>query len=126
MIDQPHLGFGTRLAYGFGAVAQGAKSNGFNYLLLFFYSQVVGLPAEWVSFAILIALIFDAVSDPLIGYFSDNFRSSWGRRHPFMYASAVPVSLAYYFLWAPPVVSGSAAGLLPGARYLYPNHHHPL
>ena len=64
MIDQPHLGFGTRLAYGFGAVAQGAKSNGFNYLLLFFYSQVVGLPAEWVSFAILIALVFDAVSDP--------------------------------------------------------------
>lgn len=108
MIDQPHLGFGTRLAYGFGAVAQGAKSNGFNYLLLFFYSQVVGLPAEWVSFAILIALVFDAVSDPLIGYFSDNFRSSWGRRHPFMYASAVPVSLAYYFLWAPPEWSQEA------------------
>ena len=108
MSDQPHLGFGTRLAYGFGAVAQGAKSNGFNYLLLFFYSQVVGLPAQWVSFAILIALVFDAVSDPLVGYFSDNLRSPWGRRHPFMYASALPVSLAYYFLWAPPEWSQEA------------------
>ena len=107
MIDQPHLGFGTRLAYGFGAVAQGAKSNGFNYLLLFFYSQVVGLPAEWVSFAILIALVFDAVSDPLIATSQTTFAPP-GAGATFMYASAVPVSLAYYFLWAPPEWSQEA------------------
>ncbi|MFP6814515.1 MAG: MFS transporter [Pseudomonadales bacterium] len=92
----------TKLFYGFGAVANGAKSNGFNYLLLFFYSQVVGLPAQWVSLGIFIALLFDAVSDPLVGYISDNFRSRWGRRHPFMYFSALPVSLAFYLLWSPP------------------------
>ena len=39
----------TKLAYGFGAVANGAKSNGFNYLLLFYYSQVIGLRADLVS-----------------------------------------------------------------------------
>lgn len=98
----------TRLAYGFGAVANGAKSNGFNYLLLFFYSQVIGLPADWVSYGIFIALVFDAVSDPLVGYVSDNFRSRWGRRHPFMYAAAIPVSVAYYFLWSPPAWSHEA------------------
>lgn len=92
----------TKLAYGFGAVANGAKSNGFNYLLLFFYSQVIGLPANWVSLGIFVALLFDAVSDPLVGYLSDNFRSRWGRRHPFMYVAGVPVAVAYYFLWAPP------------------------
>jgi glycoside/pentoside/hexuronide:cation symporter, GPH family len=92
----------TKIYYGFGAVAYGAKSNGFNYLLLFFYSQVVGLPPQWVSFGIFIALIVDAISDPLVGYFSDNLRSRWGRRHPLMYAAGVPASIAYYFLWAPP------------------------
>ena len=51
--------FATKLAYGFGAVANGAKSNGFNYLLLFFYSQVVGLPANWVSLGIFVALLFE-------------------------------------------------------------------
>ncbi len=95
----------TKLAYGFGAVANGAKSNGFNYLLLFFYSQVIGLPADWVSYGIFIALVFDAVSDPAVGYISDNFRSRWGRRHPFMYVSGLPVALAYYFLWSPPEMS---------------------
>ena len=93
----------TRFYYGFGAVAYGAKSNGFNYLLLFFYSQVVGLPPEWVSFGIFLALLVDAISDPLVGYFSDNLHSRWGRRHPFMYAAGIPASLAYYFLWAPPM-----------------------
>ncbi|MDE0988393.1 MAG: MFS transporter [Pseudomonadales bacterium] len=92
----------TKLYYGFGAVANGAKSNGFNYLLLFYYSQVIGLRADLVSLGILIALVFDAVSDPLVGYISDNTHSKLGRRHPYMYAAGVPVALAYYFLWSPP------------------------
>ncbi len=98
--------FSTRFYYGFGAVAYGAKSNGFNYLLLFFYSQVVGLPPEWVSFGIFLALLVDAISDPLVGYLSDNLHSRWGRRHPFMYAAGMPAALAYYFLWAPPMELG--------------------
>ena len=101
---QANIDFSTKLFYGFGAVANGAKANGFNYLLLFYYSQVIGLRADLVSLGILIALIFDAVSDPLIGYLSDNFRSRWGRRHPFMYAAGIPVAVAYYFLWAPPTL----------------------
>jgi GPH family glycoside/pentoside/hexuronide:cation symporter len=92
----------TKLYDGFGAVANGAKSNGFNYLLLFYYSQVIGLRADLVSLGILIALVFDAISDPLVGYISDNTRSKLGRRHPYMYAAGVPVALAYYFLWSPP------------------------
>ena len=92
----------TKLYYGFGAVANGAKSNGFNYLLLFYYSQVVGLRADLVSLGILIALVFDAISDPLVGYISDNTHSRLGRRHPYMYAAGLPVALAYYFLWSPP------------------------
>ena len=98
----------TKLYYGFGAVAYGAKSNGFNYLLLFFYSQVIGLPAQWVSFGIFIALMVDAVSDPLVGHFSDKLRSRWGRRHPLMYAAGLPAAIAYYFLWAPPVLDQQA------------------
>ena len=102
----------TKLYYGFGAVANGAKSNGFNYLLLFFYSQVVGLPPQWVSLGIFIALLVDAIVDPWIGYVSDHLHSRWGRRHPLMYAAGVPVALIYYFLWSPPE-------LAPQAMFIY-------
>ena len=92
----------TKLAYGFGSVAYGVKDNGLKYFLLLFYAQVVGLDARLVSFAILIALVADAISDPIVGYWSDNFRSKWGRRHPFMYAAAIPLCVSYYFIWTPP------------------------
>ena len=98
--DKPSLW--TKFAYGFGSVAYGIKDQGFKYFLLLFYAQVVGLDARLVSLAILIALIADAFSDPIVGYWSDNFRSRWGRRHPFMYAAAIPIVVTYYFLWTPP------------------------
>lgn len=96
------LPMATKLAYGFGSVAFGIKDSGFNYFFLFFYSTVMGVEASLVSLALLFALMFDAISDPLIGYFSDNTHSRWGRRHPFMYAAAVPVAISYYFVWNPP------------------------
>jgi len=96
------LGFPTRFFYGFGSVAFGVKDNGFSYFLGFFYAQVVGLPAATVGLAIMFAFILDAFIDPVIGQLSDNTRSRWGRRHPWMYASAIPVAASYLLLWNPP------------------------
>ncbi len=91
----------NKIAYGFGSVAFGIKGNGFDYFILLFYSQVMGVDAYLVSLALLIALLADAFSDPLIGYFSDNTHHKWGRRHPFMYAAAIPVAVSYFFIWNP-------------------------
>ncbi|MFN2100873.1 MFS transporter [Altererythrobacter sp. MF3-039] len=99
---EKRLSIGLKTAYGSGAAAFGIKNNGFDYFLLLFYGTVVGLEPGLVGLAILIALCFDAISDPLVGYWSDNFHSRWGRRHPFMYAAAVPVALSYFLLWSPP------------------------
>lgn len=98
--DKPSLW--TKLAYGFGSVAFGVKDNGFSFYLLLFYSQVLGVNAGLVGLALTIALVIDAISDPVVGYWSDNFRSKWGRRHVFMYASAIPIAATYFLLWAPP------------------------
>jgi glycoside/pentoside/hexuronide:cation symporter, GPH family len=103
------VSLGTKLAYGFGSVAFGVKDNGFAFFLLLYYNQVLGLPQRWVGFGIMVALVLDAVSDPIVGYLSDNLHSRWGRRHPFMYASALPVAVSYFFLWNPPsALSGGA------------------
>ena len=96
------LGLPTKLIYGFGSAAFGTKDNGFSTFLLIFYNQVVGLPSATVGFAIMIALVIDAFLDPIVGQISDNWRSRWGRRHPFMYAAAIPVAVSYSLLWNPP------------------------
>jgi GPH family glycoside/pentoside/hexuronide:cation symporter len=98
----PPLDLKTRVAYGFGAVAFGVKDNGFSYFLLLYYNQVLGLPAGWIGAVLMVSLLVDAVADPLIGHASDNLRSAWGRRHPFMYVAAAPVAIAYALLWRPP------------------------
>lgn len=97
----------TKLFYGFGSVSFGVKDNGFQYFLLFFYSQVLGVSALSVGEAIFIALVVDAFADPIVGQFSDNLRTRLGRRHPLMYAAAIPSAIAYYFLWNPPALSAN-------------------
>ncbi|MBV9330847.1 MAG: MFS transporter, partial [Alphaproteobacteria bacterium] len=98
----------TKLFYGFGSVAYGVKDHGFGALLLFYYNRVIGMPSLTVSIAIFIVLFFDAFIDPVVGQLSDNLRSPLGRRHPFMYAAAVPVAVSYYFLFNPPHLSKGA------------------
>ena len=61
-----------------------------------------------MSFGIFVALLVDAIVDPWIGYISDHWHSRWGRRHPLMYASGLPVALVYYFLWSPPQLGPEA------------------
>ena len=61
----------TRIWYGIGQAAEGLKNEGFTVFLLFYYTSVVGLSGALAGQAILIALVFDAVTDPLIGAFSD-------------------------------------------------------
>jgi Na+/melibiose symporter-like transporter len=91
-----------KLFYGAGSIADGAKNAAFNSFLMFYYSAVLGLPAGLGGAAIFIAMIVDAITDPLMGSISDNFRSRWGRRHPFMYAAPLPMALCFYALLAPP------------------------
>jgi glycoside/pentoside/hexuronide:cation symporter, GPH family len=110
---RPRNGLFTKLAYGLGSVAYGVKDNGFQALLLLFYNQVLGLSPYLGGLAILLALAVDSVLDPLVGMISDNWRSRWGRRHPFMYLAGAPAAIAFYFLWRPP------AGLGQGQLFLY-------
>lgn len=112
-MSRPSPTLTTKLFYGFGSVAFGVKDQGFSFLLLLYYNQVLGLPEKWVGLGIMITLFVDAFADLVVGHFSDNLHTRWGRRHPLMYASAIPVAVSYYLLWSPP------AGLSHEALFAY-------
>ncbi len=92
----------TKTAYGLGAFADGVKSTAFSIFLLFYYNQVLGLSAFWAGVAVGAATVIDAISDPLMGAVSDDFHHRWGRRHPFMYWSVLPLAITFVLLFAPP------------------------
>ena len=96
------LSISTKFAYGVGQVAEGIKSRGFDIIVFFYFTQVLGLQGSLAGAAVAVALIFDAISDPVVGHLSDNWKSRLGRRHPFMYASALPLAIAWLMLFFPP------------------------
>ena len=101
-IDIPPLKFGTKFAYGFGQAGEGLKNGAFGVFLFFYYNQVLALSGTLAGLAVGIALVVDAITDPLAGSISDNWRSKLGRRHPFMYAAVIPLAFAFFLLFSPP------------------------
>lgn len=102
----------TKLFQGMGALPGSHKDLAFGTFLLLYYSQILGIPATSASIVLAIALVVDAFADPLVGAYSDNFRSRFGRRHLFMYCAAIPLGLFIYLLFSPP--SGASTALLTG------------
>ena len=99
--DRVGIKTGTLWAYGSGGGAYGVLRNA-HYFVLIYYSQVLGLDPGLAGLAVGIGLVFDAITDPLIGYLSDSTRSKLGRRHPWLYGSILPLAASFYFLWHPP------------------------
>ncbi|MCG8589683.1 MAG: MFS transporter [Proteobacteria bacterium] len=93
---------GTKVAHGVGAMAFAAKDASFANFVPFFYTQVVGLSGTLVGWAAFAGQLSDAITDPIFGSLSDNHRSRWGRRHPFMVAAAIPLALCFPLLFSPP------------------------
>lgn len=91
----------TKIIQGTGALPDMVVGYGFGALLLYYYNQVLGVSGALCGYALGIAVFFDAINDPMIGSASDNFRSRLGRRHPFMYASAIPAGICLYLLFMP-------------------------
>lgn len=65
------------------------------------YDTYIGIDTAYVGAVISIAAIFDAITDPLMGYASDSFRTRWGRRKAWVLVGAPFLALALYFLLNP-------------------------
>ena len=87
--------------YSVGAVANGIKTDMFTFFLFFFYARVIGLEPLLTSLAIGLALVVDSITDPVMGAISDRTNSRYGRRHPYMFVSFIPVSIFYILLFSP-------------------------
>ncbi|MCY3640845.1 MAG: MFS transporter, partial [Gammaproteobacteria bacterium] len=75
----------TRASFAASGIAGGLVANGVSFFLLIYYSQVLGLDPALAGLAMMVSLAFDAVTDPLVGHWSDRLRHRLGRRHPFLF-----------------------------------------
>jgi GPH family glycoside/pentoside/hexuronide:cation symporter len=97
----------TMAAWGVGTLPDSIKNYAWDLFVLFLYTQVHGLSGTLTGLALLIALLFDAVSDPYVGFLSDRARGlKYGRRHTYMLLAVVPFGICFYFLFVPPAELG--------------------
>ena len=73
-----------KIFYGAGDICGGGSSTLMSVVLLVYLNKVLGIPTAIASSIILISKLWDAVSDPLMGLISDNTRTKFGRRKPFL------------------------------------------
>jgi GPH family glycoside/pentoside/hexuronide:cation symporter len=70
-----------------------------------FYTDVVGIDIVGLGYILLTVRVFDALTDPAIGYISDRTHTRYGRRRPYIALGAVCVALTMIFLFNPPAAS---------------------
>ena len=89
-------------SYAIGNMPFSVKDAAFVNFVVFYYTQVQGLSGTLTGLAMFIALSWDAISDPIVGSWSDTLRTRWGRRHPLLVAGGVPTALLFLALFQPP------------------------
>lgn len=91
--------FSQLAAYGAGGIIPIALFNIAGILVGLMGNISLGLSAFWLGVILIIPRLWDAVSDPIIGHISDNTRTRWGRRRPFLLIGGVLVAVFFVLMW---------------------------
>ncbi|MFN2141318.1 MAG: MFS transporter [Candidatus Promineifilaceae bacterium] len=104
-IGRKHL-----ILYASGSLATAVSYQAFATYVQFLYIDIYGLKAAWVGIVWAIYGVWNAVNDPLAGYWSDKTNTRFGRRIPWIAGLFIPLSVTFYFLFVPPGGMASSGG----------------
>lgn len=92
-----------KAGWALGSVGDQVMMNGFGTLALPIYNIGLGVSPVLLGYAMALPRILDAITDPIMGNLSDNTRTRWGRRRPYIFLGAILCALLFALLWFPPV-----------------------
>lgn len=112
------LSFKEKLGYGLGDTACHFAWDLAGMFLFFFFTDVYGISAAAAGTIMMIARIWDAISDPLIGVISDRTKTRYGKFRPYMIWFAIPLSAALVMLFTTPDFSATGKIIYAASAYL--------
>jgi GPH family glycoside/pentoside/hexuronide:cation symporter len=96
---EDRIRFSQLAAYGAGGIIPIALFNIAGILVGLMGNISLGLSAFWLGVILIIPRLWDALSDPVIGHLSDNTRTRWGRRRPFLLLGGILVAVFFVIMW---------------------------
>jgi GPH family glycoside/pentoside/hexuronide:cation symporter len=97
--EKHHIPFGQMAAYGAGGIIPIALFNIAGILVGLMGNISLGLSAFWLGLILIVPRLWDALSDPVIGHLSDNTRTRWGRRRPYLLLGGILVAVFFVVMW---------------------------
>ena len=108
------------VGYGIGDFGMTLYWGAVSYFLLYWYTDVVGLPPAVAGFVFFVGTTWDAMTDPTVGYLVGRSRSRWGRYRPYLLFGSVPLALSFVLLlWVPPLRDAALTAALLAAHLLF-------
>lgn len=93
------LSLGVKMGYGVASIADATTYDFIASFFLFFLTDVAGITPAFAGSIIFIAVLWDAITDPIIGMWSDRLKSKYGKRRPFLLGSAIPLGISIMLLF---------------------------
>jgi GPH family glycoside/pentoside/hexuronide:cation symporter len=99
------LSLKEKIGYSFGDTASNLFFQTFIFFLLYFYTDVMGIPAASVAIIFLVGRIWDAVNDPMMGMIADRTSTRFGKFRPFLLYAALPFGVLGFIMFITPDIS---------------------
>ena len=88
-----------KIAFGSGEFANRYGENGVNDIATPVYNIILGLSPATIGLVLMLMRLWDSITDPIMGWFSDNWRSKSGRRKPFLLFGSILMAISYPLIW---------------------------
>lgn len=124
MKDSSKLAKNEKFFYGIGDMGNNVAYGAVGFYFVFFLTDVAGISPVWAGYIFMISRMWNAVCDFIMGVVSDNTKTRFGRRRPYLLFGAIPLGIAFAILWVVPfdenlqlVIYYTFAGILFNTLY---------
>ena len=107
-----------RAAYGFGDFGFNLYWSTASMFLLYYYTDVLGLSATTAGLIFLVAMVWDGISDPIMGFLAERTRTRWGSYRPYLLFGGPVLAVSMILMFYRPAAEGTALVIYAAATHV--------